>query len=321
MSNVQRDILTAKNLIYTGNDFEIRNRFKSIYPFTNENLIGCLNNFDLKDKECLTVLGSSDQVFDMYLKGAKRVDTFDINPLTKYYFYLKKAALLTDLTREEYLKFFCYNKYEKRSKPNLDAFNEKTFSRISKNLNGNSYYFWSNLFENYSPLEIRRPFSLFSFDEIGCELLKKSVNYLDKNNYERLKDMAHSLTINFKECDIRKLASKMEKSYDFIYLSNIIQYAESLYEGFPTHSKKVKLYYYRLLIQELIPYLNIGGQIVGGYIYDARVSCRGEAVFNTKILDEIFKEEIFVRYYFQSISDILYQHISGSKDMCLVYKK
>jgi len=321
MSKVHRDIITANELIKEGNKTDIRNRFKSIYPFTNENLISCFDNFNLKDKECLTVLGSSDQVFDMYLKGAKRVDAFDVNPLTKYYFYLKKAALLSDLSKEEYLKFFCYNKYEERGNPNFNAFNEKTFNRISKNLNGNSYYFWSYLFENYSPLEIRRPFALFSFDELSCDILKRSVSYLSDNNYKKLKDMVHSLTINFKECDIRKLESKMEKKYDFIYLSNIIQYAEFLYEGFPAHSKKTKLYYYRLLIEELIPYLNNEGQIVGGYIYDARTSCRGEAIFNTEIFDEVFNKEKYIRYYFQSIIDILYPHISGLKDMCLVYKK
>ena len=63
--------------------------------------------FDLKDKSLLTVGSSGDQVINASLKNCKDITVLDINPFTKYYFNLKKAAILT-LKYEEFCKFFCY---------------------------------------------------------------------------------------------------------------------------------------------------------------------------------------------------------------------
>ncbi len=107
MSSLEEDIKKAKYLIENHKFYRNRDDiFDEIYPFTNENIKEMFDFFDFKDKNCLCVLGSSDQTFDMYLRGAKSVTAFDINPLTKYLFYLKRAALKADLTKEEYLSFF-----------------------------------------------------------------------------------------------------------------------------------------------------------------------------------------------------------------------
>ena len=325
MKNIERDIINAEKLINNGNSYDNQDMFNSIYPFTNENIAACLKYFNLKDKECLTILGSSDQALDMYLSGAKKVDAFDVNPLTKYYFYLKKAALLSDLSRDEYLKFFCYDKYPSEGKTNESAFNEKTFNSIVTNLSGDSYKFWSSLFEKYSPLEIRRNFCLFTFDELSYKFLIKTVGYLDNQNYEKLKEIASSLEINFKNCDISELPSNLDRKYDFIYLSNVIQYIDNAYNNNPELSKlenKIEiLKHYKELMRKLSHYLNSDGNLVCGYIYDVNEYARSEAIFNRKAREEVFGNSEFVNYHFEAISDIISKYKSDSKDTCLVYKK
>jgi len=65
MEKLEIDILKTRDLIEFSGKNKV-NQFDRIYPFTNENIKGCLNFFDLKDKDCLTVLSSADQTFDMF---------------------------------------------------------------------------------------------------------------------------------------------------------------------------------------------------------------------------------------------------------------
>ena len=67
--------------------------FRRIYVSSNEQLDAVFRGFDFKDKDVLSVLGSSDHVFSEYYLGAKSVTAFDINELTKYYYYLRKWLL------------------------------------------------------------------------------------------------------------------------------------------------------------------------------------------------------------------------------------
>lgn len=78
-------------------------QYDYIYTRTNENLNLLLKDIEVKNKKVLTVLASSDQLFYFLLKNAKEVETFDINVLTKYFFYLRKWNLL-------YLKEYFYPK-------------------------------------------------------------------------------------------------------------------------------------------------------------------------------------------------------------------
>ena len=61
MSKIKDDIIRAEDLIcmpaFYRND---KNIFDMIYPFTTENINGMFSHFSFKDKDCLSVLGSSD---------------------------------------------------------------------------------------------------------------------------------------------------------------------------------------------------------------------------------------------------------------------
>ena len=73
-------------------DYLLRSKsggYTRMYFNSNENLRRILSNFDVKDKNVLSVLGSGDQAFHFYNRGARNVDVFDKNRLAILYFYLR----------------------------------------------------------------------------------------------------------------------------------------------------------------------------------------------------------------------------------------
>ena len=63
--------------------------YTKVYFMTNENLVDLYRNIDFMDKDVLSVLASADQVFTANYMGAKKVDSFDKNILSLYYYYLR----------------------------------------------------------------------------------------------------------------------------------------------------------------------------------------------------------------------------------------
>ncbi len=288
MFSLKQDIKGAKNII-DGKNYHsnyIFPKYSKIYPFTNEDLIGCFNSYDFNNKRCLTVLGSSDQALDMYLRGASEITTFDINVLTKYFFYLKKAALLSNLTKEEYMDFFYPLPHIIRDK--IKYYN--TFSKIAKNLSGTNLTFWSKLFDS----RINSLHNLFSNDVNECNSLEKSVKYLSDNNYYSLREKIKDMEIKFINSDVINLPDKLSSNYDYIYLSNIMSYAEYIYNTSEPNSLKE----YKKLILQLIDKLNENGIIVVCYFY-----------FKIPYIKNIFNEQEFYYNYF------------GDHDLTLQYTK
>lgn len=255
MFNLKQDINGAINII-EGKDYsynQLYSKHSKIYPFTNEDLVHCFANFDFNNKKCLTVLGSSDQILDMYLRGASEITTFDINILTKYFFYLKKAAILSNLTKDEYLDFL-YPTYNKNKK-----YYYNTFSKIAKNLSRTNLTFWSKLFDTY----IEKLYDLFSNDINTRNSIEKSINYLSNNNYYELKEKLKDMDIKFINSDIKNLPNKLTGMYDIIYLSNIMEYAEYIYNK----EKPNSLEEYKKLVLKLANNLNEYGRIIICYFF------------------------------------------------------
>ena len=236
-TDVETDIKKAISLLEF---YKRKNRFDDLYPFTNENIKDMISYFDFKDKDCLSVLASSDQTFDMFLRGAKSVTAFDFNSLTKHYFYLKKAFIESGLPYEAYIKFFCYEDFNKDG-CNRNAFSSKQFEKIYDYIKDeDAKYFWSVLFSSYKGHFIRKPEGLFSTDEYGIEILKHTVEYLSEDNYNKLQNIITDVDITFMNHDIRALPVYLEDTYDFIYLSNIIRYSDVMFESKETDKVKAQ---------------------------------------------------------------------------------
>lgn len=326
MSCLEEDLKNAKYLIENHKFYRNHGEmFEMIYPFTNENIKDMFSCFNFKDKECLSILGSSDQVFDMYLRGAKSITAFDINPLTKYLFYLKRAALRADLTKEEYLSFFCSSENYDESK---ESFNEEIFSRIVPFLKGNSYKFWTELYTRYSGYKIREQDCLFSFDEYKRSTLESIVYYLSDEGFEKVKEISSSIKITFVNKNIKDLI--LSKNYDLMYFSNLIQYAssifyqQSLYET-KYEKEKVSLQEFKDFIMQYKDNLNDNGVMIIGYIYTIPEECDTIAIFNKQIRDEVFPNDTYSYEYFKATSHLENDYLSKiptyEKDACLVYKK
>lgn len=332
MSKIKDDIRRAEDLIcmpaFYRND---KNIFDMIYPFTTENIKDMFSCFNFKDKDCLSVLGSSDQVFDMYLRRAKSVTAFDINPLTEYLFYLKKVALDANLTKEEYLDYFCYrgtDNYTIFQNRLIKPFDIIIFDKIAPNLKGNSYKFWINLYSKYSFSTIRESTRLFNNDEYFRDTLEHTVAYLDDDNFEKLKEVSKNIKITFINKDIKELI--LGKKYDLMYFSNIIQYASSMFLknticDTAYLQRKIPLEAFRNYIMSFKDNLNTNGIIIIGYIYTIFDECYSNGLFNKVIRDEVFPLDKFNYYYFKSIDyyENPYTNMDPKKekDACLVYKK
>ena len=284
-------------------------KFFWIYPFTNENISGYIDMFDLKDKSLLTVGSSGDQVINAILKGCKEITLIDINPFTKYYFNLKKAAILT-LSYDEFFKFFCYIDYPKAFKYNLGAFNYESYIKLKnllKKLDEESYLFWDTLFDVCSANDVRK--KLFESDEERFSVVKGLNSYLkDEDSFNETKTKIKNINPKFIKGDIFK--TKLEKSYDNIFLSNI-----GTYYSLEDNKK---------LIDKLDNNLNINGKMLMCYLYrttkDTKYKEEWAPIYNLDKLYEIMGDYITYFESFQGTQGLRFED-ENMKDSVLIYQK
>lgn len=193
--------------------------FNQLYLFTNENVDAYKGYFNLNNKSLLTVGSSLDQAINAALDGCEDIAVCDICPLTKYYYYLKLASILT-LSKEDFLLFLCpiddYDNYNRK------FLTHKTFNKVKdtlKVLDYDSYYVWNYLINKYSKTQIRK---LFRSDISYLESIIKCNTYLFDNYYERIGTILQNININFINNDITTY--QFNRKYDNIWLSNVAQY-------------------------------------------------------------------------------------------------
>ena len=174
-----------------------------LYRKSNENLTEIFNNYSVKDKDVLTVLASSDQLFSCIYCGAKSVDTFDINPYTLYYYYLRKW--LITYTNEWYPS---YNFFEKKDIGIYDLVCSIKPSNIKEKEAKN---FWKTKLEHYGYSGIH----LFEEDYVIGSVPYLNDSQTIKNSFEN--------PIDFKQLDFSKPVD-IDKKYDVIILSNMLEY-------------------------------------------------------------------------------------------------
>ena len=195
--------------------------FSYIYKFTNENLKDTIyKNLISNNENVLSVIGGGDQILNMYLFNSNNIDAFDISRFPSYYLRLKIAAI-KEFKYEEYLKFFCEGK----------PFNKKLFDRLMKNCDDPiCKTFWTSVCLDDPEKVYESP--LFNTVPRNKEYAIRKNPYLDRFNYDLLKSKIDKLNINYINEDILSLASKLDKDYDLIYLSNICMYSREMFNSF-----------------------------------------------------------------------------------------
>ena len=282
--------------------------FAEIYPFTTENIFGYINDFNLNNKSLLTLGSSCDQTINASMYNCKDITVLDICPFTKFYFYLKKAAI-TSLSYEEFLLFFCYRNFYPHLKDNNDSFNKETYlnlKQLLKLFDYESYLFWDELFNTYDSLTIRK--NLFNYDEDDKKVLKVTNLYLsNKKKFNECKINIKNINPKFIVGDIKNV--KLDRNYDNIWLSNLGQY--------------LKIKELKDIVDKLSLNLNEEGKMLVCYLYQTvkNTKYRKEwaKIYNLKEVDKVFNNSLDLAS-FTAVRGIMWK-ADDVKDSILIYKK
>jgi hypothetical protein len=285
------------------------NMFYKLYPFSTENLKGCFDNFDFKNKSVLTVGSSCDQIFNLLLRGASSITCFDINPLTDVNFYLKYHAI-KNFSYDEFVNFYSF--YVNSSwLRNKNVFNQKGFDKIFASTNLEEMYFWKFLLSKYSGRKLRK--GLFSNDEYPFSKLSKFNDYLSLQGFYKLKGILSSLNPSFIISDIRNVSESLNRKFDYVILSNIASYIGQMYDN--------SLEGFKNDVLKLSDFLLDDGLILLAYLYDMTPTTipgkNWDAIYDFKRVSSSFGYNHLFYSSFESIK------LPGNKntDMILVYKK
>ena len=263
-----------------------QNYYCWIYPFTNENVKDCFKNIDLKNKNILTVTSSGDQALNLLLNTKENIDTFDSNPLSKYYVELKIAGIKT-LSYEEFILFFYNNMLFKKNY----YFDKKIyFNKIRKELKDDYLKFWDHLFNNYSIKTINKSY-LFTTDYLILKKLIYVNDYMKEDNYYKLKETLLNKTINYYDLNINSL-NKLDKKYDIIYLSNIIDSFSNDYD------KSFKS------LNNNLNKISKDNTIILAYLYDTYDIYDKNEIYNKNNLSKYLKDYNYEYEFFNSTSNL-----------------
>ena len=179
-------------------------KFSPAYLVSNEDLRSSMNLLQPRGADVLTVAGSGDQPIFYKLYGANNVDTFDISYSAKVMMDVKTAAIRM-LDNKQYRQMLVgINK----SRGIADVPEYKTVQSMCtsdvqefiRKMHGVEYYLRGGLWSDSAPFASE------------YDVLKKSVNG----------------DFNFIWTDLDSLAGRLNKKYDQMYLSNILQYGCSM---------------------------------------------------------------------------------------------
>ncbi len=222
----EKDIIEAINM-YSYEVVKLHTEYSYAYPFTNEDIDSVWNFFKFDDSvKLLSVLASGDQLFNMILNGIKNADTFDCNRIAEYYTLGFKKIAIEALNYYQFLDLF---NYEKRNEKKSEM-EDYVISCAPENYKK----FWQELFYSLKQKGINA--SVFDFvrgEHIQDALLNNRCNYLKTNeNYTKLQKNLKESNITFKYNDIKNIPTEYGK-YDFIYISNIMDYFNDIYSEQP----------------------------------------------------------------------------------------
>ena len=220
------------------------------YLRTTENINGYYNKLDFKDKSVLTVVGSSDHIFEAVIRGASKIDGFDISNNSIMLYYLKEASV-NALSYEEYMNFFFVE---------YTAFDKDTYERVRPYINDSALLFWDNVFnsQEMEPSEVVASMlaskRLLLYPSLAYAESKLSIlsSHLSEDKYNILKARINNVDIRVFLRDVFDV-DKVDKCYDYIFFSNIFEYHDS------TKFKE--------LIEEYKDKLSDDGILVAGYAY------------------------------------------------------
>ena len=200
--------------------------YSRVYPFTNEHVRNQLGlvNLNIYSK-ALTVLSSGDHAFNLVCNGILNVDTFDLNRLNNTYVgdYVKYQKGYMYISAEEFQK--------------KKDFIEQSILDSTYVMDNPYRDFWRGVLDYFSHLEKTGEYG--SRIEIFERLTRgrtDDLNFVNENNnyltteymYNILKRNLGKANISYIPTDVFNIHKVLgNRRYDFISLSNVLDYAIS----------------------------------------------------------------------------------------------
>ena len=230
-------------------------KYNKIYLFTNENISAMTKELSLYGTDVLTVCSSGDHIFNFLLEGVSNIETFDINILAEYIFYLKKAAIEV-LSYEEFLDFFFPKNIINKNVLSKDVYNKVKINIQDERIK----VFWDYLLSNFDNKKVYK--NLFTESPLNKKTIISYNKYLSsESNYNLLKAILRNTPkINFYNIHILSETPPLKRKIDFLYLSNILG---AIYYN----NNKYYLEHLKKIILNLSNIIKEGGNIGLCYLY------------------------------------------------------
>lgn len=214
---ISKDIMSDKRHLANGSF----RQFDRCYFSTTENIKAYLKGIPFNKEKALCVLSSGDHVFNLISMGVKEIDTFDINELTYFTFYLRRALLLG------------FPRIRDFENVQIDFFGSKSIRRVVSLLRSlrefmpdDVYCYYEELVK-YNNYISKGNYSLFQSLYRGyCNSVNADYNvYMEsEEQFKLLLDRIEATKVSFKFGDIRDIKDSLGNNYDLMLLSNIADY-------------------------------------------------------------------------------------------------
>lgn len=285
MPDLELAINSSKELISNGDFLGTISQFSSYSPcyfFTTECIRAYIEHPFVGGESALSVIGSGDQIFNLAYKGFTRIDGFDINKLTYYNFYLKRAMIL-GLSFDEFMSFNNERWYLFRPQEFLAI-----LEKIKEFMPPDVYHYYKEIL-----VFATNKFTFGSFLNGTCAIYDCGSNLYANSleNYSKTQIGLDNMNVNFYFGDARDIPNKVPGGYDFITLSNISDYL-----GNPNW---LSLLDFRQYIKSYYDLLNPGGSLVnymyGDYIDNSDISLNTLGLDNVHGIDGTTESFYLVR--------------------------
>ncbi len=213
----------ASRIIMSGKSVDGYDR---VYYKINEDMIDEFLSIDFSDKDVLSVLASSDQVLMFRALDAKRVDTFDFNRLTMYYYFLRKWSIKYMNSLYPILDNSWISTLLSKVKASSEN-EERALLFFKKHLKNRSDF--NNFF--YDIVSQPKGASLFTNAKMAKDFVDNDFTFFNLNLFEKDNDL-------------------ISNKYDYIYISNILDWARN-------NEEKMKI-----AKENLVSYLKENGLII-----------------------------------------------------------
>ena len=178
--------------------------FAYLYSRTNEDLKSLFEIIDVRDKNILSVLSSSDYLLSALFKEAGNIETFDINSITYRYYFLRKWLI--------------QNGYVDAGKIcTQDIFKIISSIKTDNQCEKDSVLFWKYFFN----LSRCKKDHLYYYDNLFIDVAAKKMIYED--NLGDVSSILDGYNLQFKHMNVCN-GFNSDKKYDVIFLSNIMDY-------------------------------------------------------------------------------------------------